>query len=280
MFGKEFYKDPGILLDSFSEMNNKYQAISRKQKKTSLKSRLQVYYVRLFGIPEIGFQIRFLYFQKLIGSLKQKPKKILDAGSGIGSQVFWLTDRYKSAEIIGVDIDKNKLKSAQEFKVKFFKSKNISFSYGDVTAKVKQGNKHDLIVNIDVLEHVKDYKVALRNFYLLLKKGGYLYIHTPQPNQKRIFKQFKSWEHEDHVREGYTPELLLNELERCGFKIIDSKETFGYFGKLAWELNHFSLAKSFILAGMLFPFLFMLAKLDVLFSNKNGLGTAILAEKL
>jgi 2-polyprenyl-3-methyl-5-hydroxy-6-metoxy-1,4-benzoquinol methylase len=138
---------------------------------------------------------------------------------------------------------------------------------------------YNLIVNIDVLEHIVDYKTVIKNFYRLLKIGGYIYIHTPQPNQKRIFKQFEKWHHEDHVREGFTPEELRIELKRLGFRIIEMKETFGFFGKLAWELNHFTLKKSFVLAGLFFPFFYCLAEIDLLFNNKGGLGTAILAKK-
>lgn len=279
MFGKEYYKNPQILLDSFREMNHEYENISGRNKKPELIRNLESFYIRIFGIPEIGFQCRFLYFQKLLNILKKKPKKILDAGSGIGSQSLWLARRYKDALITSCDIDEGKLKNASRFAEKIIKSNKIKFLYGDISKPVKEKNTYDLIVNIDVLEHIKNYKTVLNNFYKLLVKGGYLYIHTPQVHQKRIFKQLESWKHEDHAIEGYTPEELTRELTKLGFKIVEKKETFGYFGKLAWELNHITLANSFILVGLVFPILYCFAKIDLLFNNKEGLGTAILAQK-
>lgn len=277
MFGKEFYKNPEILLASFRDMNESYEDASHKSSGKGLLSKLQQFYIRIFGIAEIGFQIRFLYFENVLNRyIKKPPAKILDAGAGIGSQVFWLMHQYPKAAIFGVDVDKNKLTQAKNF----IKAKKVHFGYADISKNVQGKNSYDLIVNIDVLEHIKNYKVVLKNFYDLLKKGGYVYIHTPQPNQKRIFKQFEKWHHEDHVREGYSPTLLKKELEKAGFQVVIAKETFGFFGKLAWELNHFALSKSFIFAGITFPFLFLLAKADLLFENKHGLATAILARKI
>lgn len=280
MFGKEYYKNPEILLDSFGEMNHSYEIISKKDKKSGVLKMLESIYIRMFGIPEIGFQSRFLYFRKLLKKFPNSPRKILDAGSGIGSQTLWLSKQYKGAEIISCDVDSSKLEKAKKFTNNFYKSKKIKFLIRDISHPLKEKNIYDLIVNIDVLEHVKNYKAVLGNFQKLLKVGGYLYLHTPQPGQKRIFKQLKTWEHEGHTLEGYTPEELTEELKKLGFNIIEKRETFGYFGKLAWELNHLTLMRSFVLAGLFFPLFYCLAKSDLLFENKDGLGTAILAKKV
>lgn len=280
MFGKEFYQNPEILLDSFGEMNDAYEDVSDKNRRVNMLKILESYYIRIFGIPEIGFQIRFLYLESFLkNTIKRNPKKILDAGSGIGSQSLWLSGRYKHAEIVGYDIDNNKLKQAKIF-VKKIRNQRIQFFYEDISKSLKEKNTYDLIVNIDVLEHIVNYKAVLKNFYKLLQVGGHVYIHTPQPDQKRIFKQFEKWHHEDHVREGYEPQLLIKELKKCGFVIVEKKETFGFFGKFAWELNHLSLSKSFVLTGLIFPLLYILARFDLFTENKNGLGTAILAKKV
>ena len=138
---------------------------------------------------------------------------------------------------------------------------------------------YDFIVCIDVLEHIHDYGLVLKNFSKLLKNEGYLYIHVPQPNQKRIFNSLKKWRHEDHVHEGIAKKELENKLKKLNFDILTSMETFGFFGKLSWELNHLALSKSFIVAGIAHPLLYIIAKIDLWIINKNGLGVAILAKK-
>ena len=157
--------------------------------------------------------------------------------------------------------------------------KNVEFNYLNITKINNKKNYYDLIVNIDVLEHIDNYELVIENFFNMLQKNGYLYIHVPQPNQKRIFSSLKKWHHEDHAREGITKNELENKLKKLGFKIVVSRETFGFFGKISWELNHIMLSKSFVIAGIIFPFLYLVAKIDLWVNNKNGLGVAVLAKK-
>lgn len=279
MFGREYANHLDILFQSFKQINESYQNKIKTGAKENLVEKLKKLFILLFGIPEIGFQVRSLYFEKILSSniFNKNLKLILDAGSGIGSYTFFLARKFRYAKVTGGEIDKQKLKTcrtlADELNVK-----NATFIYLDITKKQSMSN-YDLIINIDVLEHINRYELALENFSNLLRKDGYLYIHVPQPNQKRIFNSLKKWHHKDHTHEGIIKSELENELKKLGFKIIVSMETFGFFGKLSWELNHIMLSKSFVLAGILFPFLYVLALPDLLLKNKNGLGIALFAQK-
>lgn len=276
MFGKEYAKHIDILLESFGEINKQYE--NKVKKSSTFVDKLKQAYILTFGIPEIGLQIRSLYFKKITSNLVGKKfKKILDAGSGIGIYTLLLSKNFKNSKITGIDIDGNKLKSSKLI-INEQLIENAEFLYLDLK-KLQKKLTYDFIVNIDVLEHIDNYKVVLKNFHNALKKEGYLYIHVPQPNQKRIFNEFKTWKHESHVREGITKAQLENSLKNLGFEIINSTETFGFFGKLSWELNHITLSENFILAGFFFPLLYFLAKIDLSIYNKNGLGIAILARK-
>lgn len=277
MFGKEYAKHLDVLIKSFSEVNVLYQ---KKIKANSSISFFKKTYVMLFGIPEIGFQIRSIYFKKILTSnlLNKNFKRILDAGSGIGAYTFLLGKTYPQARTTGGDIDKYKLKSCQTM-AKELSLKNVEFNYLDITKISNKKNYYDLIINIDVLEHIDNYELVLVNFSNLLRKGGYLYIHAPQPNQKRLFKSLRQWRHEDHAHEGIIKNELEEKLKKLGFGIVLSKETFGFFGKLSWELNHLTLSKSFLIAGLLYPLLMVIANLDLWQNNKNGLSVAVLAKK-
>lgn len=279
MFGSNYYNHPEILMDSLKEMSGNKKNI--KKKNSPFSSFLQKTYLLIFGIPEIGFQLRSNYFRDMVSEKVNinKVKKVLDAGSGIGIYTFWLSKKFNKSVVDGWEIDKNKLSFSKGF-AKELKIENTNFTYDDVTKpSFKNRNKYDLIVNIDVLEHIDDYKDVLKSFHRLLAKDGYLFIHTPQKNQKRIFKSLENWNHESHVHEGFTPEELRETMVDLGFGNIWVRETFGFFGKLAWELNHMILPKGFVLLGICYPFLYLLSKLDLLIDNKNGLGTAILARK-
>lgn len=279
MFGKEYANHLDLLTRLFGQMSHKYQEKIKTSKKNTFIEKLKKNYISIFGIPEIGFQVRSIYFSDILSThvFNKYPKNILDAGCGIGLHTFWLGKKFNKAEVLGGDIDTHKLKFCKVLAGKLH-IKNVSFAHFDIIEKPKVAD-YDLIVNIDVLEHIENYKLALVNLSKLLRKSGYLYVHVPQPNQKRIFNLIKNWHHEDHVREGISKIDLETLLKKTGFKIIVSKDTFGFSGKLAWEINHLILKRSFILAGITFPFLYLLAMFDVLGKNKNGLGIAILAKK-
>ena len=155
-------------------------------------------------------------------------KKILDGGCGIGAYTFLLGKTFPKAGITGGDIDKYKLQSCKTI-ANELNIKNVEFEYLNI-AKINDKEKYDLIVCIDVLEHIHDYELVLRNFSKLLKNDGYLYIHAPQPNQQRIFNSLKKWHHEGHTHEGIIKSELEEKLNKLGFKIVVSKETFGFFG--------------------------------------------------
>ncbi len=278
MIGSFFAREPDILIHSFTKMNDQYS-------KTPLGAggHMRVFmsvFVALFGIPEIGFQVRSMYFLNAVRVMFRgaSPARILDAGSGIGSYVFTLARMYPGASVDGWEIDKTKLGFAKRF-AKTLGIRNASFAYGDITKPPKIRGAYDLLINIDVLEHIDNYKAALSNMQTLLRPGGYLYLHTPAVNQKRFFRSMETWEHEDHVREGFEPSVLRKDLARAGFTDIRIRYSFGPFGSLAWEMHHILLAKSVILAGIWYPVLFMLSRLDMVRDNGNGLCLSITARK-
>jgi len=279
MLGKEYANHLPLLFQSFSDMNRRYRKKAREKKESTFIREIKRLYIVLFGIPEIGFQIRGIYFKKIMSCyLKNKRlKNILDAGCGIGAYTFFLSNLFPGSKVEGGDIDKFKLHWCQIMNEELA-IQNVSFSFLDISKKSKKDG-FNLVVTIDVLEHIENYKTAIRNLHALLKKNGFLYIHVPQPNQKRIIGALKKWHHEDHVHEGISKNELENTLKKTGFKIITSKETFGFFGKLAWEINHLALSKSFVIAGITFPFLYILAIIDGFWNNRKGLGLAVLAQK-
>lgn len=278
MFGSDFFNHPEILMQSLQDMNKQYKNTAHIYP-TYLQRKLQSLYIRLFGIPEIGFQVRGMYFRKALRTIKNfKPTKILDAGSGIGSYVYYLSKLFPKTHIDGWEIDKRKLAFTKKFSKELLIN-NVRFTYGDITKRQNKRKVYDFIISIDVLEHIRDYKKTLKNFYTLLRPGGYLYIHTPQINQKRFFDKLKSWEHKDHMREGFEPEKLIADLETIGFRVVFREYTFGFFGSLSWEVHHLLLAKSFVLAGLAFPILYLVALIDRYIDNEKGLAVSYLVQK-
>lgn len=277
MFGRMYANYPEVLLDSYRSMapDNRRSPLLV----TGLSKFLFKIYISMFGIPEIGFQMRGRYFFRTISNLNSFiPKTILDAGCGVGAYTFVTKNLFPNSKIAAIDMDDFKLKSAR----KILKDKNIagiSFTKKDLTTDLGY-NKYDLIINIDVLEHIKDYRLVLKNFYRALKPDGFLYIHTPQTKQQRIFKNFFiNWSHEEHVREGFELSTFVKNLETLGFKRINYHGGFGLFGKLAWELNTLFLSFSPILMVFFYPLFYLIACIDSIITIKPNLTLFVIAKK-
>ena len=275
MFGSEFSDYPEALIQSLIGMNANYQRNTPHQ----LTRILQKLFVRIFGIPEIGFQIRSMYFQKALKNLtKLHPNNLLDVGSGIGAYVLYLAKRYPLSEVDGWEIDRAKIRFSQQF-LKNQRISNATISFADITKSRKITRKYDFILSIDVLEHIREYETVVENFFHLLKPDGYLYIHVPHEKQKRYFSRFNHWSHEGHVRVGFNLSDLKKTLTNTGFTVVSAEFTFGKFGSLAWEINHLLLSRSLLLAGIIYPLVYVLAVLDLQVFNRTGLGIALLARK-
>lgn len=278
MFGSTYAKHPEVLMRSFQGMKESYRKVYIPSKKSMMQI-LQIWYLRMFGVPEIGFQLRALHFAKALKKISLKrTASVLDAGSGIGCYTLEFARQHPKSIVEGWDLDKNDVAASRLIS----RERNISnaiFSVRNLTRVPQKKKKYDFIFTIDVLEHIRAYKNVLGHFHTLLKSGGYLYIHVPQIHQKRFFKCFETWSHEEHFREGFPQLEMKKDLQRAGFQIVDSWNTFGAFGSLSWELNHLLLSKSFILAGISFPFLYVLAIIDTYILNRKGLAAVYIVKK-
>ena len=134
--------------------------------------------------------------------------------------------------------------------------------------------KYDLVLCIDVLEHIKDDVLALNNIRDSLKPGGILLLHIPKDRKLafRHFKRFKSFRIEDHVRDEYRIEDILHKLERAGLTVNTISYTQGWFGSLAWEIDQLLIVYLRKLRYVAFPLLYILILADVYIKNRNGNG--------
>ena len=218
-----------------------------------------------------------------------KTINIYDAGSGFGQYTYFMSKRMNTCQILSVDVKEDWINDCR----KFFKQKkinNVSFAVEDLTSINHQSN-FDLIVCVDVMEHISDDITVFKNFYNSLKKGGYLLINSPS-----IFGG--SDVHEDkeesfigeHARDGYSKEDLESKLHPLGFSTFKSRYTYGFWGDKAWRLGIkypmvlLNISKVFILILPLyylltFPFTLIMMYVDFLTDSKTGSGINFIAIK-
>ena len=153
--------------------------------------------------------------RRYFGGIKNiETKKILEFGSGLGQNLFWLPKERR----IGYDISK--------FAIDFFKSKG-GRGTTDIT-RIPE-NSFDIVFSAHVLEHVDNPLETLRVMHSKLRKGGALILVTPIDKGKKIKSNVLRPDINQHLW-TWTPQLMNNLLIKAGFKPIYNKviPTCGY----------------------------------------------------
>ncbi|HET7098867.1 MAG TPA: class I SAM-dependent methyltransferase [Patescibacteria group bacterium] len=109
-----------------------------------------------------------------------KPNNILDLGTGSGN--FELNYAKKLKAITGLDYNDQALRFLKT-KLKQKRIKNVKLINADLReiSKIKIKEKFDLIISIDVIEHLKitDAKKLVAGLHKFLKPNGFVCIITP-----------------------------------------------------------------------------------------------------
>jgi SAM-dependent methyltransferase len=141
-----------------------------------------------------------------------KGKSVLDIACGVGyaGPMFILSG---SVGYYGVDINDKLVEYAKDN----FASELIGYSVGDICT-FKIDKKFDLISCFETIEHIRDYKTAIKNLFDLLSPGGTLLISSPNrpvtsPNCNTLNDKPSN---EFHIQE-FVPEELLSLLNQNGF---------------------------------------------------------------
>lgn len=223
--------------------------------------------------------------------------QILDAGSGFGQYVFFLASRNKAWKIKGIDVKDEQIEDCNQFFHKIGLH-NAHFEKGDLT-KYQQANTYDLVLCVDVMEHIEEDVEVLKNFHASLKEGGMVLISTPSDQGGSDVHHHHEEEHsndgthsfiDEHVRDGYNIDELKDKFKRAGFSKSEVYYQYGTPGKISWKLSMkypilmLNRSKAFFLLLpfyylITFPFAFLFNYLDVVGKHKSGTGLVAKAWK-
>ena len=120
------------------------------------------------------------YFQ--LDSKDEQPLeniKILDIGCGGGLLCEPL--KRLGAEVTGIDVSRNNIKSAKLHA----KEMDLNINYINCSPEsLKFKNKFDVILNMEVVEHVLNVDLFIQNCSSLIKKNGIMFVATINKNLK------------------------------------------------------------------------------------------------
>ena len=221
--------------------------------------------------------------KKLRKLLGDKNINIYDAGSGYGQYSYFISKKLNPCTIYSVDVKEDWIKDSEQF----FKSRqieNINFAVEDLT-QIDHKNKFDLILCVDVMEHIEDDVRVFQNYFNALKDGGYLLINTPSVfGGSDVHSEDEDSFIGEHARDGYSKEDLESKLQPLGFKTFQSKYTYGFWGDKAWRWGikfPINMLNSSKLLFIILPFYYLitlpltLIMMYIDYSSKNKIGTGI-----
>jgi SAM-dependent methyltransferase len=185
--------------------------------------------------------LREMEVRRRLRQLKEqglRPTRILDAGTGFGQYTLYLRRLFPEAHILSVDIKQGYLDNMERF-CRDAGLASVDFRYQDLLELSAHG-EFDLILNVDVMEHIRDDVRVFQRFRRALTPGGVLVLHTPAVAEGRSLDEVEfregSYSVGEHVREGYMPSMMRERLTRAGFGRVELKATYGFWGGIAWRL--------------------------------------------
>lgn len=154
----------------------------------------------------------------------KSPALEIGAGTGNISNSF-----LNLKSLVITDIDEGLVLDLQR---KFKDKKNVSVKQLNIEKNNwKETSKFKSIYCVNVLEHIKDDKTALKNMFNLLQKNGKLVMLVPA----KKFAYNKLDKNLGHYRR-YEKKQLIKDIEESGFK-VKSIEYFNLVGLLSWMIR-------------------------------------------
>lgn len=161
---------------------------------------------------------------------------VLDAGSGLGQYSWRLARKNPTWQITAIDIKEEEIASCKAF-FKSQKVNNVNFRTGNLVNEIHP-DAYDLILSVDVMEHIEEDRLVFENFHKSLKRGGMLLISTPSNlGGSDVSAEGDTSFIEEHVRDGYSTEEIRSKLFDAGFNQVSVKYTYGRPGSLAWRIS-------------------------------------------
>ena len=147
----------------------------------------------------------------------RKNNKILDVGCGPG--IFLIEAKKRGWDVYGTEFTDNQ--------IQYLKSKGINTFQGKLSKDSFTLESFDVIISSEVIEHINNPKEEVSNFNLFLRKGGLLYITTPNFNsiERFILKgKYNIIKYPEHLC-YFTYKTLHLLLSNNGFKKVKIKTT-------------------------------------------------------
>jgi SAM-dependent methyltransferase len=215
---------------------------------------------------------------------------ILDAGSGMGQYAWRMSKMCRQWKISGIDINNEEVDSCNDFFKRARLADRVTFRCADLS-RFSEPLSFDLVLSVDVMEHILEDEQVFRNFHQSLRTNGIVLISTPSNlGGSDVHDEGDESFIGEHVRNGYGAEEIRTKLANAGFEDIDVSYTYGKPGSVSWLLamkypiRLLNRSKLFFLLLPIyylpvFPVSLILNYFDVRLKHSEGTGLLVKARK-
>lgn len=147
----------------------------------------------------------------------RKTNKLLDVGCGIG--YFLEVAKERGWEVYGTEYTDRAIEICE--------GKGITMQQGKLDPSKFEAESFDIITSFEVLEHINNPIEEINNFYQLLRKGGLVYLTTPNFNsllRYRLKERYDVITYPEHLS-YFTPSTLKKLFTQCGFRKLKIQTT-------------------------------------------------------
>ncbi len=163
-------------------------------------------------------------------------ESLLDVGCGTGA--FTMGAARRGFEAVGLSWDERN-QAVAETRAKMLGLNGVSFPICDVRRldeRTEFLNRFDVVLCFENIEHILDDRKLMHDIYNCLKPGGRLFLSAPNyyyhPMSAGDRGPFREVEDGGHVRRGYTPAMLRELCDDCGFEIEEIGYLSYYFSQM------------------------------------------------
>ena len=227
---------------------------------------------------------------KRLGRTLPSSAGILDAGMGFGQYSWWMARKFPGWKITAADIKSEQVVDCNAFFAKTGSGDRVKAVEADLVTWIPEAT-YDLIVCVDVMEHIEEDRRVFSSFGRWMNNGGYLVISTPSDTGgSDVHSGDDTSFIGEHVRDGYGREEITEKLAPAGFDEVKVSYTYGAAGSIAWRLSMkypvmmLSASKLFFVLLPLWylvvmPFVLVLNCIDLHKEHERGTGLLVIARK-
>jgi 2-polyprenyl-3-methyl-5-hydroxy-6-metoxy-1,4-benzoquinol methylase len=233
---------------------------------------LERFYIRVFGLPDT---IEQQQARSVLNVLEGRSfSSLLDVGCRQGHYAIRIARLHPNVEVKGIDIDGESVLEGESVR-NIFGLKNLSFEKEDVCSLQATGS-YDVVLLLQVMEHLVDDLAALRNVHRVLRNAGILVITVPNLNLKSesARKLRKHVKIQSHFRQGYRPADMERLLTQAGFRIQRMEFLSGKIGQRVERTERFLKTHVRSLFALVYPLLYFLTLLDVPPQDRDNVSTS------